>query len=795
MPKIEATQRKQVIAPTPSGPAGTVPESSPHQEEQLWDEPAITEKATRTRLIRSSSLRCLLAVPAVGLALLIRVALAPYSHLPPYHTFYAFVLLMALLGGIWAGLLTTGLSALVAVYWVIPSNGQFFDDAISSVIFCTTGACVSVVAELYNRKRNKLATANAQLRAEITERKRVGDELHISEEKFAKAFANNPVAIGITRLKDGVFLEVNDTWVELVGYSREEMIGRSSRRMIWPTRDATARCLRKLREKGSLRGWKQEFLKKSGEVFVTEMSAQIWILNGKKLVVTTLVDITARKQSETALQDSESRFRTFFDTVAMGTAELDASGHFLHVNQRLCQITGYSSEELLGMTVVDLMHPEDRDRDKERLELHLREDFPAYEFERRCVRKDGRVIWVQVTAAAIRSSEGKLQRSARIIQDISERKQAQEALRVSEERLRLLGDNLPNSVVYQYMHEPDGRPRFLYMSAGVERLNGVKAEDVLNDAHILYDQVVPEELPAMLAAEKVSARELSGFEREVRMRLPDGRLRWMHLLSRPRHLPDGRTIWDGVETDITERKLAEEALLRSEKLASLGRMAATIAHEINNPLDAVMNLLFLAADSKEVAESTRYLLETADAELKRIAHITRQSLGFYRESNAPTLTSVNAVLDSVVELLKSKIKAKHAIIDKQWTEDVKITAVAGELRQVFSNLVSNSLDAIDERGTVKLRISTGIHRVRVTVADNGSGIPPSTRRHIFEPFFTTKDAVGTGLGLWVSEQIVEKHGGTIQVRSRSDGLWRGTTFSVLLPVGPMPAAQSLPAAA
>ena len=216
-------------------------------------------------------------------------------------------------------------------------------------------------------------------------------------------------------------------------------------------------------------------------------------------------------------------------------------------------------------------------------------------------------------------------------------------------------------------------------------------------------------------------------------------------------------------------------------------MAAAIAHEINNPLAAVTNLLFLAKETKGLPEATSQLLEIADAELRRVAHIAQQSLGFYRESNAPALTSVSTVLDSVLDLLKNRINEKHAIIDKQWNGDVEISAVAGELRQIFSNLVSNGLDAIDEGGTIKVRVSAGKNCVRVTLADDGKGIPAGTIKHIFEPFFTTKDSVGTGLGLWVSQQMIEKHGGKIQVRSSSDGLRRGTTFSVVLPMRRTPA--------
>jgi two-component system NtrC family sensor kinase len=233
-------------------------------------------------------------------------------------------------------------------------------------------------------------------------------------------------------------------------------------------------------------------------------------------------------------------------------------------------------------------------------------------------------------------------------------------------------------------------------------------------------------------------------------------------------------------------KNAEAALIGSEKLAFAGRMAAVLAHEINNPLDAAMNLLFLAQTTGETPSAIRQYLETADGELKRVAHITRQTLGFYRESSEATTFLVVTLLNSVIDLLQAKRVSTQVIVEKQCDDLLQITADFGELRQVISNLMLNSLDALGKGGKVTLRASTsrnpmdGSSRIRITIADNGQGISTAALPRIFEPFFTTKGSIGNGLGLWVCKQIIEKHSGTIKVRSRISA-GHGTTFSMVLP--------------
>jgi two-component system, NtrC family, sensor kinase len=243
-----------------------------------------------------------------------------------------------------------------------------------------------------------------------------------------------------------------------------------------------------------------------------------------------------------------------------------------------------------------------------------------------------------------------------------------------------------------------------------------------------------------------------------------------------------------LQTKIAAREKAEGALVNSEKLASVGRMAAVLAHEINNPLEAVTNVLFLAQTAEGVPDHVRQYMEMADSELKRIAHITRQTLGFYRETLAPVTFAVTSSLDSAIELLQAKKVSKQAIVSTQCDGNLLMTAMQGEVRQVLSNLLMNSLDAVKEGGRVTLRatISPGFRdgrrAIRITVADDGVGIGEGSLSEIFAPFFTTKGSIGNGLGLWVSKQIIEKHGGRIQVRSRTSGPRQGTTFSLLLPI-------------
>ncbi|MES2390937.1 MAG: PAS domain-containing protein [Acidobacteriota bacterium] len=243
----------------------------------------------------------------------------------------------------------------------------------------------------------------------------------------------------------------------------------------------------------------------------------------------------------------------------------------------------------------------------------------------------------------------------------------------------------------------------------------------------------------------------------------------------------------GTTRDITERQRSEEAVRRSEKLATAGRLASSIAHEINNPLEAVTNLLYLIDSDATLKPETRRFLDTARAELTRVSHITTQTLRFYRQSSKPTEELIESVLDSVVALYERRIRDAGVTLERDSAATEPTLVLAGELRQVVANLIGNALDASVSGGRILLRDriatdwKTGRTGVRVTVADTGHGMSPATMQRLFEPFFTTKNDTGTGLGLWVSKEIVAKQSGQLRVRSSTVEPHRGTVFSLFVP--------------
>jgi signal transduction histidine kinase len=290
-----------------------------------------------------------------------------------------------------------------------------------------------------------------------------------------------------------------------------------------------------------------------------------------------------------------------------------------------------------------------------------------------------------------------------------------------------------------------------------------------------------------------------GLANHTVLRRPDGSLLPIEDSAAP--IRDDRGTLIGVVLvfrDATEERKAQEVLRKTEKLAAAARLSATMAQEINNPLEAVGNLIYLAKEAAGLPGDVFRQLTLAEEELARVAHLTRQTLGFYRESNVADEIEMATIIETVLTLYSNKLKTKSISVHRDFGTCPPVRGLLGELNQVVSNLIANAADAVDPNGTIRI----GLHcverpegnLVQVTIQDDGPGVSAEHAELIFEPFFTTKKDVGTGLGLWVTREIVDRHGGTIEVKPRQNNGQRGATFSILLPAAqPLESTELSPA--
>jgi PAS domain S-box-containing protein len=356
-----------------------------------------------------------------------------------------------------------------------------------------------------------------------------------------------------------------------------------------------------------------------------------------------------------------------------------------------------------------------------------------------------------------------------------------------EHQWRIFDTTLSSITDFAYTFDRDGR--FVYANQPLLDLWGLTLEEAVGKN--FFDLKYPDELAARLQRQIQevfdTGRKLAD---ETQYTSPTGAVGYYEYILCPVFDIDGAVaLVAGSTRDVSERKRTEAALIKSEKLAVAGRLAAALAHEINNPLQAVINLMTLLKESPRLDTEDRAYAVKAEEELGRVVRLTQQALGFYREAILPRTVSLEEVINGVLDMYAKRIKAKDITVTRRYcSASATINSYPGEIRQVLSNLLVNAMEALSEGGTliVCLRNSfnlknPAIRGIRLTIADNGIGIPPHNAARIFEPFFTTKGDQGTGLGLWVANGIVNRLGGWIRMRSSVQPGRSGTCFSLFLP--------------
>jgi hypothetical protein len=495
--------------------------------------------------------------------------------------------------------------------------------------------------------------------------------------------------------------------------------------------------------------------------------------------VGSFVDITELKRVQRELRISESRFRRLWESDLMGIGIPDRFGGFRESNDEFLRIVGYTREDMeAGRVRWDTMTP------KEYAELdqaHIEEAAQrgsCTPYEKEYIRKDGTRVPIFCGYALL---EGSRDQYIGFVRDMSAEKRAETALREREQRYRILAESLP-----QFVWERDAEGKYIYCNQRL--LDYVGSSIDWLDGEV-YELVHPDDQKKTRERWHHSISTGEVYLNEYRLRRHDGTYRYFLTRASPIRDKDGQIErWLGCTIDIHDQKIAEEGVRRSEKLAAMGRLAATMAHEINNPLTAVTNSIYLALQDPSLTHETRHFLTIADQELARAVQVATQTLRFHKQSSAPARVNVTDIMDSVLALYGPRFRSASIVLEREYLDRGELYCFSDELRQVFANVISNSVDAMPRGGRLRVRArngkslnSAGALGIKVLVADTGDGIPQHLHRSIFEPFVTTKESTGTGLGLWVSEGIVKKHNGRIAMRSNVHPERHGTAVSMFFP--------------
>ncbi len=328
----------------------------------------------------------------------------------------------------------------------------------------------------------------------------------------------------------------------------------------------------------------------------------------------------------------------------------------------------------------------------------------------------------------------------------------------------------------------------LHWSDEVYRIIGYAPGEIQPSNDAWFNAIHPDDSAEMHADMERVLVSGDKIRKQYRVVWPDGTVRWAESQGLCQRDSQGKaSLLMGVITDVTNRKRAEDAMLRAEKLAVAGRLAASVAHEINNPLEAVTNLLYLISMSSTAEEAHRHACLALE-ELLRVSMITQSTLKFHRQQGQPKITMLSEVVESIGVMMRPKFIGGSIAVDIRAVNEVAIACMPSEAQQIFTNLISNAIEAIPQSGRLVIRLrrshdwrNPSIDGMRVTVGDTGTGMDRPTMRRIFEPFFTTKPETGTGLGMWVVAQLVDRHQGSVSMWSTQRHGASGTVFSIFLP--------------
>ena len=748
---------------------------------------------------RSTAARYAFGLMTVALAFGIRMVLIPVTGAgAPFVLFFAATLITAIAAGPGPALAALLLSLpLGATTFVLHAGYSPAQAAAQAALFAIDGAIILHLTVLMARRRRSLEIANQELLRADEERSRALTRLREIIELAPDAY--------LLAGDDTILTDVNHEACHLLGYGRHEMVGRSAFDFVVPEQHERLRATRvALLEPGTVVKAEWRFARKDGSQVPVEVSSNIlpdgrWqafvrdvseahrIADEREAMLAR--EQAARRQAESAnaqLRESEERFRLTIDEAPIAIALVALDGRFVRVNRVLCDITGYSQDELTRRTFQEITHPDDLETDVELLRRLERGDIPRYQLEKRYIRKDGSTVDIMLSTSVLRAPDGAAQYYIAQIEDITARKQAEAALRLSEAKFSGIVSISSDAIITADEHR-----RITLFNSGAEKVFGYSKEEVLGTP---LERLMPERFRAghpahfaRFAAGAVAARRM-GERREIFGLRKNGE-EFPAEASISKVTIGDATFFSGVLRDVTQRKQVESALQAA--VSARDAVLGVVVHDLRNPLNTItMQASLLEREGPEPErrdQKARLVIMRAARRMNRLIQdlldVSRVEAGELRMEFTP-LSAADLVREAF-EANAPLAAAAGLELSLDLTDDVgDVLGDRLRLLQVLDNLLGNALKFTPRGGRIVVRVSASRKEVRFAVADTGSGIAPEGLAHVFDPFWQATaraGRLGAGLGLPITKGIVEAHGGRIWVDS---AVGMGSTFSFTIPAAP-----------
>ncbi len=666
--------------------------------------------------------------------------------------------------GFWPGVFATLLSLVLALYFIIPPSDAFSlsspRDVVPLLLFGAVGIAVTVITDSLRRSKEEI--------------------------RAAAAIIDSSADVIIRKDLENKILSWNKAAEHTYGYTAQEAIGHHMSLIIPPDHlEELGVVTGRMRRGGSVQNLETVHVRKDGmRIYVALTVSPVQDREGRIVGTSTIArDITGRKRADDALRESEQRFRAIFDQAAVGVAQVGRDERFVAANNRLCEILGYTRDELLGKTIRDLTYPDDADASVALSRSLMAGEVQRYTMEKRYRRKDGSAVLCTLFASLVRDESGRPKYAIGVMEDITERKRAEQELAEAHRRTAAILESISDG-----FNSFDREWRYTYVNPAGARMLGMKADELLGKS--LWE-VFPKvaDSPFGAAYRRAMAENVPV---QVEAFYPEPLNRWYQVRCYPS--PEGLSLF---LTDTTEHRRAEERLRQAHKLESLGLLAGGIAHDFNNLLVGVIGNASLAQRLLPAGHEAAQCLEDIVKSGEKAAHLTRQMLAYAGKGRFVVQPlSLSLIAEDLCGLVRSSI-SKRIFLQTDFEADLPaVEADPSQIEQVVMNLLINAAEAIGDNSGL-ISVKTGVKDVDggyierdledaeiapgryvfLDVRDTGCGMDEATRSRIFDPFFTTK-FTGRGLGLAAVAGIVRGHKGAIRVSTTSG---KGTSFEVFFP--------------